>query len=289
MSPEIKIDTPAALLKNQQLPFHLNHEPGPTKQPYDARFLYAVPSGWELKARDMEELLPTPRAKHGKATFQTLPSFVDYLQTHAEPGATVVWVKLDPMTAALSLRAVIDDHASDLPHWRRHTAEYIPRHSVEWKTWAEANGKPRAQGDFAAWIEDQLPDIASVPGLPTGADMLKLATDFEVRQEMSIKSAVRLQDGGVRLNYIADSDTGTVSQLEVFNRFAIGIPVYWGCDRYQLEAKLRYRAKEGKVAFWFELVRPHRIAEAAANDLIGQLGKMIADRGIPARILFGEM
>lgn len=106
---------------------------------------------------------------------------------------------------------------------------------------------------------------------------------------MSIKSAVRLQDGGVRLNYVADSDTGTVSQLEVFNRFAIGIPVYWGCDRYQLEAKLRYRAKDGKVLFWFELVRPHRIAEAAANDLIDQLDKLVGERNIPARILFGEM
>lgn len=289
MSPEIKINTPAELLKNQQLPFAIACEAGPTAQHHDERNVYAVPSGWELKARDMEDLLPNPRAKRGKATFHTLPSFVDYLATHAQAGATVVWVKLDPMTADLSLRAVIDDHESALPHWRRHTAEYTPRQSVEWKTWTDANGKPRAQGDFAAWIEDQLPDIASVPGLPTGADMLKLATDFEVRQEMSIKSAVRLQDGGVRLNYIADSDTGTVSQLEVFNRFAIGIPVYWGCDRYQLEAKLRYRAKEGKVAFWFELVRPHRVAEAAANYLIGQLGEMVANRDIPARILFGEM
>ncbi|KDB53910.1 hypothetical protein X805_04640 [Sphaerotilus natans subsp. natans DSM 6575] len=288
MSPEIKIDA-AELLRNQQLPFPLTREIGPTVQPGDERRVFAVPDGWNLQTRDTEELLMVPRAKRGKATFQTLASFVDYLETHAEFGSTVVWVKLDPMTAALSLRAVIDDHSREVPHWRRHTAEYTPRHSVEWKTWSDANGKARAQGDFAAWIEDQLPDIASVPGLPTGADMLKLATDFEIRQEMSIKSAVRLQDGGVRLNYVADSDTGTVSQLEVFNRFAIGIPVYWGCDRYQIEAKLRYRAKEGKVVFWFELVRPHRIAEAAANDLIDQLDKLVSERNIPARILFGEM
>lgn len=288
MTPEINADI-TALLKNQQLPFPIAREVGPTAQVGDERQVFAVPHGWDLKARDTEELLLAPRAKRGKASFETLQSFVDYLETHAELGSTVVWVKLDPMTAALSLRAVIDDHSRDVPHWRRHTAEYTPRHSVEWKTWSDANGKARAQGDFAAWIEDQLPDIASVPGLPTGADMLKLATDFEIRQEMSIKSAVRLQDGGVRLNYVADSDTGTVSQLEVFNRFAIGIPVYWGCDRYQLEAKLRYRAKEGKVVFWFELVRPHRIAEAAANDLIDKLDKLVSERNIPARILFGEM
>lgn len=98
--------------------------------------------------------------------------------------------------------------------------------------------------------------------------MLKMATEFEANSDKRIKSVVRLQGGGVRMDYVDDDNADTLAQMQVFEKFQIGIPVFWSGPGYRIDARLKYRHGQGKVSFWYELIRPDRIHEAAAKELI---------------------
>lgn len=257
------------------------------------------PKTMEHKAIDTESLLSSPRRAKGTAVFADLDSFTRYVLDFAKPGSTMVWCNFNPKTFALEFNGVINDHGPTLPGWRDLRAVYSPAMSAEWETWTGRNGPGRAftQVDFAEFIEANEQDIHAQEGMPTSLDMHKLATEFIAKQDVSIKSAVRLQSGGVQLNYIDDADAGTTAAMKLFERFAIAIPVFWTAPQggeaegaikaYKLEARLKYRIGAGKVTFFYELIRPDRVHQKAAVELIEALRVRLASANVP--LLMGGM
>lgn len=228
---------------------------------------YALPKGFELKEIDLERLLPHPRRTKAVATLNDADSFIAYVARHATD-RTVCWAHFNPQTFTLGFVAVIDEHDKTTAGWRAHSARYTPEASAEWKVWTAQNEKPQAQLEFAAFIERNEPDISTQDGLPTSLQMLAMATEFEANSEKRIKTVARLQGGGVRLEYVDDDDAATLTQMKLFERFQIGIPVFWAGPGYRIDARLKYRHGSGKVSFWYELIRADRVHEAAAKDLI---------------------
>ncbi|MDE2441598.1 MAG: DUF2303 family protein, partial [Betaproteobacteria bacterium] len=106
---------------------------------------------------------------------------------------------------------------------------------------------------------------------PTGAQMLEMALTFEANQDMRFKSAIRLQNGGVQMSFVQDDDAQTLQKMSVFDRFSLGFPVFWNGDAYRVDARLRYRVRDGKLTFWFELIRQDKVLEAATQTLIAQI------------------
>lgn len=242
---------------------------------HDKTFLaIAVPKGMTLEQIDLTKHLPAPQRINAAAIAHDMPSLVEYLKRHAKDG-TVVWVKLDPVTYSLTFKAQIDEHVHDAPSWRQHSCTYTPRLSVEWERWKAANAQPMEQAIFATFIEDNLQDIASKEGRPSGTDMLKMALEFEARQDMQLKSHIRLQSGSVRLEFVASDDDATIQRMEMFDRFALGIPVFAGGERWAIEARLKYRVRERKAVFWFELIRPDLVHEAAAKAEVERLRQQL--------------
>lgn len=227
----------------------------------------AAPKGTTVEQHDFERLLPNPRRTKAAATLSDHNSFLAYVARHASD-CSVVWADFNPQTFKLSFRAVIDEHAKGVAGWRAHVATYTPEPSAEWKTWSAANTKPQEQLAFAEFIERNELDIATQEGYPTSLQMLQLATEFEANSDKRIKSVARLQGGGVRLEYIDDDHPETLAQMKLFERFQIGIPVFWAGPAYRIDARLKYRHGGGKVAFWYDLIRPDRVHEAAARELI---------------------
>ncbi len=230
----------------------------------------AVPRGQELRMVDLEKLLPAPRRTKCNAVLSTAESFTDYALRHAID-ASMVWCRFDPQTYALDFTAVIDEHDKYMSGWREHTATFKPDMSAEWKKWKAQNGKVLSQVEFAEWLESHADDITTAEGLPTSMDMLKMATEFVATQENALKSAVRLQSGGVNLTYIADPDKGTTESMKMFERFGIGIPVFHGGAAWQITCRLKYRLSAGKVHFFYDMVRPDIVHKAASLELIGQV------------------
>lgn len=228
-----------------------------------------VPKTSELKKIevDLEKHLAHPRRTSAVADFATAQSFLDYIKRHAQP-QTVVWCNFDPQTFALDFTAVIDEHSKDAAGWRAHRATYKPAMSTEWKAWKGNHKTAMPQVAFAEWIQEHEDDITSANGLPTSLQMLEMATNFVMNEERQLKSAVRLQSGGMRLTYIADPDQGTVEQMSMFDKFAIGIPVFHGGPAWGITARLKYRNTSGKLSFHYELIRPDRVHDSAARELV---------------------
>jgi uncharacterized protein YfdQ (DUF2303 family) len=235
---------------------------------HDRVLQLAVPKHFDVKEVDLERLLPNPRRTKAAAVLNDADSFLAYVARHATE-RTACWAKFNPQTFTLGFVAVIDEHDRHAAGWRAHTATYTPDMSAEWKVWAAQNEKPQAQLDFAAFIERNEPDIAAMDGYPTSLQML--AMEFEANSEKRIKSVARLQGGGVRLEYVDDDDAATLTQMKLFERFQIGIPVFWAGPAYRIDARLKYRHGSGKVSFWYELIRADRVHEAAAKDLIDRV------------------
>ena len=242
----------------------------------DALVHAAIPKTMELKEIDLEYLLSNPRRTKAVAKFSDADSFIAYVATHKQAGTTA-WCAFNPQSYALSFAAVIDEHAAGTPGWRSHRAEYTPDMSAEWKAWKGKHATAFAQVEFAEWLEEHTEDIAGKPGMPTSLEMLKMATDFHANEERVLKSSIKLNSGGVRLTYIADPTTGTLENMQMFDRFALGIPVFQGRAAWGIEARLKYRMNGGKVSFFYELVRADRVHLAAAKELIDQIRDAIGD------------
>ena len=238
-----------------------------------------LPPGWQHKVLDEEHVLAAPRRLKAKPALRDKASFIAYVQRHApnhsrpSVDARTLWCTADWTAGQLAFHAVLDDHHphQDSSAWRDHVASYTPQTSVEWKRWHAQDRKAMSQVEFASFVEDNRASIASVDGFPTSAQMFEMAINMEATQDVRFKSAIRLQSGGTQLQFIADDDKQTVERMQLFERFAIGIPVFWQGDAYQITARLKYRVRDGKVSFWDEMERTDVVFEAAAKTLVDDI------------------
>ena len=231
-----------------------------------------VPDGY--RAKDVESMLPAPVRKRSKVTTTDTDGFIFYTQKHGQDGRTVIYADIDGEAGRFGLIAVLDDHGYPVSdtQWREHRCQFEPAQAIEWKRWIGKDKQTFSQAEFATWLEDNLGDIAAVPNMPTGADILQMALGFEANANKRLRSKINLQSGGVQFEFVDDEDKDTRSKMEVFQRFTLGLPVFDGSSNaYPLEARLKYREKEGKVSFWFELIRPDRVFKDAVKDELARI------------------
>jgi len=235
----------------------------------------AVPEGYEVKS--LESLLPAPTRKRAEVSVTTTDSFIAYSKKHGSLDECVIYAQVDADKSLCTLRALMNDNGADDPHWRDHRCTFIPALSIEWKRWTEKNSKQMSQVEFATWLEDNQGDVRAVNGSPSGADILTLAQAFEANSDKRVKSHVNLQSGGVRFEFVDDETKDTRTSMEMFRRFTLALPVFDGStDAYPVEARLKYRDNQGKVTFWYELIRPDRAFKTAVQS---SLDKIKADTG----------
>lgn len=242
-----------------------------------------VPDGFS--AKDMEAYLPEPLRKRANTTLLDTQSFIEYLKKHGQDGYTVIYANTDFEEQTARLSALIDDHGASAndASWRTHKAVFEPTQTVEWKRWKAANRKGFSQLELAVFIEENMPDIASgIEGMPSGTDMLAMATQFEAMSEKRFKQKLNVQGGGISLEYVDTADNQTAERMRMFDKFSLGLRVFNGGDPYRLDARLRYRQNGEKLTFHYELIRADRVFESAVKDEI----KKIADE-TKFSILFG--
>lgn len=233
----------------------------------------ALPPGWSIDERNDEKHDSAPWRKVAKVRLHDADSFIDYTKRHGSLTDSTIWCVADYKAGKVGFTTIINDHGEDpeKADWRDHRATFTPEFSEEWNRWFGKNKACFSQAEFAAFIEDNLKDIVSVDDSPTGAQMLEMALSFEANQDMRFKSAIRLQSGGVQMSFTQDDDAQTLAKMQMFDRFSIGIPVFWNGEAYRIDARLRYRVRDGKLAFWFELIRPDKTLEAATQTLIATI------------------
>lgn len=259
-------------------------KPAPTTQhePY-----VIVPEGHEINPLPP---LRSPPRKTGTVTAHDVESFIEYVQRHASDD-TVIYGSQNPARFIAVLndhaKTQVDDFTSDASNeedvrgarWRDFRCCYPLVHSREWTTWMEKNRKPFPNNkDFAEWLEDNLVDIVE----PAHGDMMRVALDFSVTSGASFSNPVDLDTGATRLSYTLETKNGAV---EIPKVFTIEIPVFQGIEvtTYKIDARFRYKMREGGVDIRYELVRPHKVVEQAFKDEL----QLIRDQ-TKALVLFGE-
>jgi uncharacterized protein YfdQ (DUF2303 family) len=228
----------------------------------------AVPSRFTLQ--DLEKTLPEPRRKAGTVYTDDAASFCALVNRHTNPH-TVLYCAADYEKCTVGFKAVLNDHAEAMPGWGDHAIEFHPKKSVEWTRWFTANKQVMGQAEFAMFLEDNMRDITGGENMPSGAQMLEMALSMEATQDFRFKSSMRLQSGGQELAYVNREDDATMKRMQLFERFTLGLPPFFRGQAYRLDARLRYRIKEDRAMFWYELIRPDLVLLDAVEGLVATI------------------
>lgn len=219
-----------------------------------------------------------PFRKKGTVRVNDVESFIAATQRFTQENLSVIYASLTP---AQFLTVLNDHHKSDdADHadagWRDHRVHFVLAHSAEWTVWAQHDGKPfKGQEEFAYFVENNLPDFKN----PAGARMLDMALNFRATKEISYKGGTRLQNGSVQLDYneVVQGSAGPQGKIVIPEEFTIAIPVWAGLDqeKYELEARFRYRIGGGQLSIWYDLNRPQKVAEQAFKDTVETIEKSL--------------
>lgn len=233
----------------------------------DGRPYAIVPK--DCRIEYLEETISEPPRKKGTVKLRDAASFIHYFNRFSDEHSTI-YATLDPAKFV----AVLDEHfetAGELSHlgdtpsrYREFRAEFVVPPSEEWKRWTAANRKQMGQLAFAELIEDNLPDIVE----PAGNVLLELALNFEASKSGSFRSVQRLQNGSVNLSWIDETKpSGDSGTMTVPPSFKLNIPVFENGLLYPMDARLKYRVKDGALSIWYELVRPHKVLDDAFREI----------------------
>jgi uncharacterized protein YfdQ (DUF2303 family) len=195
-------------------------------------------------------------------------SFVEYHTLFSDPNSRVFADE-----TKLSVLSVLDYHgaAEGSPRWGQHRLTLTLRQSEEWKIWLGANNKQMNQQAFAEFLEQNSLDVSK----PCPADMMEIASDLQASTEVEFGSGLRQSDGQVKFKYteVVKATVGG-GEVTVPDRFTITIPAFIGGERVPMDALLRFRVNQGKLTFWYTLVRPEEVIRTAFLEA----RKSIADK-----------
>lgn len=219
----------------------------------------ALPPGWTAQrfAPD-EDQRPTPRRTARVIEAHEVGGLISYVKRFKD-ASTALYCKADKTPQVL---AILDDHQPGQPMHAKHRALFGCPHTEEWTRWTAMDRKPKAQQEFAEFIEDNLRDIVE----PTGAEFLTHVTNLVDTRSTEFKSATRLSDGMVQFQFV-ETDGG--QSVKFPTRIAIAVPVFMGLPtRYRMDLRIKYRAGKDGLAMWYEIDRPDLTKTAAYAELL---------------------
>lgn len=216
-----------------------------------------LPNG--LKVESFEKLLPAPRRTTRKINAHDIAGFTEYVNDFKSEQLAMFCTE----AKSPSLLAILDDHKPGEPSHATHTCSFPCPRTEEWTRWTANDKKALDQVAFAEFIEANQTDIVE----PAAGDLLKAVLDFRDSGSYDFRSATRLENGRVQFAFVEKDGNG--GQLAFPERLKIGVAVFQGQKkRYALDARLRYRAKEGHLTLWYELDRPDLVVRHAYDELI---------------------
>lgn len=168
---------------------------------------------------------------------------------------------------------VVDYHGPDgveavpTPDYCDHRVTFEPPWSEEWARWRQIDGKGMSQGEFAEFLEENYMDVAE----PPAAELLDVVGHLQAKRNVDFKSGIRLQDGTTQLTYEESIEAKGKGTLKVPAEFSLGLPIFYGGERYKVRVLLRYRIKEGILVFIAKINRREFVEQTAFNDIVTEI------------------
>ena len=234
---------------------------------HEGIYSQVIPAGADLRILDVRDIdakhAAHPERKTGTFHVQDAASFVDYIAKHADAG-TEIWADL----TRRQLVGVINAHA-----WHDGKAGHADHRVVlelnasrAWKTWTQLDKKWMTQLEFAEHLEDNAVDIVT----PDAATMLEIAETFQTSTSSDFKSAQRLHSGLIAFRWeeTAAARAGETGELEIPTRFTLCLPPFDGSEELGVEARFRYRVRQGQLTLSYALLNTDRILRDAFIEIV---------------------
>ena len=237
--------------------------------PYDPRKPGAyvmVPEGYEIQYPEAPD---NPARIVQTVALEDAQGFSSYVKEFARD-STAIFLDDDDR----KFTAILDYHKgghgdaeAEMPEWCDHVATFMARTTPEWETWSGHNQKAFGQVEFAEFIEDNLLDVVE----PAGADLLEITRTLEAKKDVAYSSAIKLQNGSVRINYdeqIKGTANTQAGVIEIPQQFTLQIQILRGGSAFRFPARFKYRLKDRSLYLWYEIIRPHKLMESAMEEAV---------------------
>lgn len=213
-----------------------------------------------------EKWREAPERCKGTATVTTLQSFIDLTNRHKDEESAVFTKTTWPEP---SLTAVLNYYDADSEiRYADHRVRYAFPITDEFKAWAAADGKGMSQMDFAVFVEDRAPELATptdaeqkefedlfLTKFATPSDMIVLSRGLQVNVAGTVKQNTNLSSGEGEIVFVEEHQNGKGEKLTVPGLFMIALPVFIDGKPVRIPTRLRYRVREGSVTWFFQMFR----------------------------------
>ncbi|MCX2698354.1 DUF2303 family protein [Ochrobactrum chromiisoli] len=230
----------------------------------------------------LEKYRVFPSRKRGVAQVQTLDALIDLTNRHKTEDSAI-FANLD--WTKPSLTSIIDYHRNlsggDADNCQ-HRIHYEFPLSDDWKLWVKNDGEVMSQQDFAIFLEDRIPDLAS----PTEGEIATIERDFnttvalpsqlvnlsrkmQVNVSSQVKTETKLQSGEGQIQW-EETHTGADGQpVKVPGIFILSIAPFFMGEKVRIPVRLRYRMSNQKVVWFYNIYRPDLvITQQVEADLL---------------------
>lgn len=269
-----------------------------------------VPDGMSVLSvkKYLDEYRHRPERRKGTATVRDLPSFIELTNRFKDEHSALFAI---PDPAKPSITAVLNyseagDETTDA-RFGDHRVHYPCPLSEEWKAWHGNDDKPMSQRDFGYFLEERILDIGApvtaepIEGEPASdaalrhqmkllggacadaAKLMELSKGFKVIVNDTVHEARNLSTGEAQLQYVSEHRDGAGQPITVPSLFLIQIPVFELGALWRIPVRLRYRIKDGKPFWFYELLRADKVFDVAFREAAAEAA---AGAGLP--IYFGE-
>lgn len=229
----------------------------------------------------VDEQRLAPRRRKGAIKLTDVASFIALVNRDARE-TSVIFAgdrETPSLTAVLNYHG---EHGSD-PAFCDDRISYAFPLSQEWETWTRSSKRVMGQQEFAEFIEANAFDIGNPAeaGATTAAwaergsvrlagpsEMMGVSKGLSVRVEESVQNHVRLESGEVRMEWTTEHKGHDGQAIKVPAAFHLLIPILHGGALYSVPARLRYRAANAKVTWFYELHKPDVFLRDAVREVV---------------------
>jgi len=252
--------------------------------------LAIVPEGAQLESVKsyFDEYRTKPQRRKGTAALFDLSSFNAHANRFKSQDSALF---ADPTPNAPKLVAVLNYAPATSTDFGDHRGVYAFPLSDEWLAWGKTNGTQLSQAAFAEFIENRIADIGDPAAAGQTAQdvaalisatyaspsrLLEVSRGLALNVDRQLKQQVSLANGECSFAFSEAHSDASGAPLKVPGAFLITIPVFRGGALYQLPVRLRYRAKDAKVVWFYELYRQDRVFDHAFREACDTAAKETA-------------
>jgi hypothetical protein len=211
-----------------------------------------------------------PRDRPSQLKVVTEESFVNYylesVRGEAKRAEPLVMGSLSEMT----VHAIFDPHGINEARHSQHTATLQLRPSNDWTRWEKISGEALSQGELADFLEEMEHTIEA----PAAAQIQTAVANLEISRNGSFKLHTNRQDGSVIFNYQDENEA--VGSVKLPEKIFFSAAPFYGSKPMTMEARLRYRIRDGRITFHLAVMQITEKREEAFEAVCASISSEIS-------------